>query len=78
MAPTPSWKTKYAFLGIRPCDLAAVRIMDRTMLSPGLEDSVYDARRKDSIFIVANCARTERNCFCTTMGTGPRADSSPS
>jgi ferredoxin len=75
VAPRPPWKTKYAFFGIRPCDLAALHLMDRTMLAPGLEDPTYKARRKDSIFIVANCTRAEHNCFCTSMGTGPRADS---
>jgi ferredoxin len=75
VAPRKRWEEKYAFFGIRPCDLAAVRVMDRTMLAPGLEDSVYKSRRKDSIFIVANCARAGNNCFCTSTGTGPRADS---
>jgi len=72
---TPRQKTKYAFFGIRPCDLAAVHVLDRTMLEPGLEDPIYEGRRKDSIFIAANCARAEQNCFCTSMGTGPRAES---
>jgi len=75
VASTPKFEKKYAFFGIRPCDLAAVRVMDKTMLVPGLEDSIYESRRKNSIFVVVNCARAEANCFCASMGTGPRAES---
>jgi len=66
---------KYAFFGIRPCDLRGVRIMDRTMLMPGFEDLVYSTLRDDSIFIVVNCTKAGENCFCASMGTGPTAES---
>ena len=66
---------KYAFFGIRPCDLRGVEVMDRTMLMPGFEDPIYSALRHDSIFIVANCTRAGENCFCASMGTGPAAES---
>ena len=66
---------RYAFLGIRPCDLKAVEVMDRTMLAPGFEDHVYSALRSDSIFIVVNCTRAGENCFCVSMGTGPGVES---
>ena len=66
---------KYAFVGIRPCDLRGVGVMDRTMLMPGFEDPVYSTLRDDSIFIVVNCTRAGENCFCTSMGTGPAAES---
>jgi len=66
---------KYAFFGIRPCDLRGVGVMDRTMLMPGFEDPVYSTLRDDSIFIVVNCTRAGENCFCASMGTGPAAES---
>jgi ferredoxin len=66
---------KYAFVGIRPCDLKGVEVMDRTMMAPGFEDPVYSSFRKDSVFVVVNCTRSGSNCFCTTMGTGPEAES---
>lgn len=70
-----SSKEKYAFLGIRPCDLRGVEVMDRAMMAPGFEDPIYSSLRKDSLFIVVNCTRAGENCFCATMGTGPAADS---
>jgi len=66
---------KYAFFGIRPCDLRAVQVMDRTMLVPGFEDHVYSALRNGAVFIVVNCTRAGENCFCASMGTGPSAES---
>jgi len=66
---------RYAFFGIRPCDLRGVRVMDRTMLMPGFEDPVYSTMRDGSIFIVVNCTRAGENCFCASMGTGPAAES---
>ena len=66
---------KYAFFGIRPCDLMGVAVMDRTMLMPGFEDPVYSTLRDDSIFIVVNCTRAGEDCFCASMGTGPAAES---
>jgi ferredoxin len=66
---------KYAFFGIRPCDLKGVGVMDRTMMVPGFEDPVYSVLRKDSVTVVVNCTRAGENCFCASMGTGPGADS---
>jgi len=66
---------KYAFVGLRPCDLRGVQIFDKTMLVPGFEDPVYSRLRRDSILVVANCTRAGGNCFCASMGTGPEANS---
>lgn len=64
---------KYAFLGIRPCDLRAVRTLDGVLMVPGFEDSIYTPLREASILIAVNCARAGENCFCASMGTGPKA-----
>jgi len=66
---------RYAFFGLRPCDLRGVEVMDRTMMVPGFEDPVYSGLRNNSIFVVVNCTRAGENCFCSSMGTGPGADS---
>jgi len=64
---------KLAFFCIRPCDLKAVQVLDRVLLRPGYEDPAYSARRSSSLIFVANCVRAGENCFCASMGTGPRA-----
>jgi ferredoxin len=38
----------------------------------GFEDRAYAALRSKSIFIVVNCGRAGENCFCASMGTGPK------
>jgi ferredoxin len=62
-----------AFLGVRPCDLAAMAIQDRVLLEGQYRDPVYQARR-DKIFLVAvECTQSAPTCFCASMGTGPHA-----
>lgn len=64
---------KYAFLGVRSCELHAIRIQDRVFLGGSFVDPVYKARR-DGLFIVAvNCGQAGGTCFCVSMGTGPRS-----
>jgi ferredoxin len=62
--PTP----RYAFLGVRACDLRAIAIQDRVL---GGVDGAY-ARRRAAAFIVAvNCTEPGETCFCTSAGSGP-------
>ncbi len=64
---------KLAFIGVRPCDLRAIQIQDQVLGAPTHPDSTY-ASRRSSVFIVAvNCTEPGETCFCTSMGTGPRA-----
>jgi sulfhydrogenase subunit beta (sulfur reductase) len=73
-APYPARKNpKTAFLGVRPCDLASLAVMDKVFLGGPYANAEYKARR-DSMFLVAvNCVHPGGTCFCASMGTGPRA-----
>ncbi len=62
-----------AFLGLRPCELAAVAVQDRVFLEGPYADSDYAARRRRAVLIAVNCTRAAATCFCASMGTGPRA-----
>jgi sulfhydrogenase subunit beta (sulfur reductase) len=70
---TADAEKKYVFLGLRPCDLQAVKVLDRVLMAPPFEDPVYTPLRSSSILVVANCTRAGENCFCASMGTGPKA-----
>jgi len=62
---------KYAFLGVRACEIAAMRVQDRVFLEGIYVDPLY-AKRRESAFIVAvNCTMAAPTCFCTSMQTGP-------
>ena len=66
---------RYAFLGIRACELAAAGLQDRVLLGEHFSDQIYRARRSNSVIIAVQCAEPSAVCFCTSMGTGPRATS---
>ena len=62
---------KYACLGVRACELAAIAIQDRVMGSELMDP--YYRRARDQAFVVAvNCVEPGGTCFCVSMGTGPR------
>ena len=62
---------RYAFLGVRPCDLRAIAIQDRVLGQPG---SRYGQRRAGAFIVAVNCTEPGETCFCTSMGTGPGVD----
>ncbi len=65
-----------AFLGVRPCDLAAIAILDRVFLGGEFRDPGYAMRRRNIFLLAVNCTTTAPTCYCTTWGTGPRAKNS--
>jgi ferredoxin len=71
LEPAPT--ARYAFLGVRPCELAAIGIQDKVFLQGPFPDPVYEARRSDVLLIAVHCGVPAGTCFCTSMNTGPRA-----
>ena len=67
--PTP----RFAFIGMRPCELAAMEIQDRVFGGGPFSDPEYLTRRKEAFVVSVNCVVTGGTCFCSSMGTGPRA-----
>ncbi len=63
-----------AFFGVRPCEVAAIKIQDRVLVGGPYADEDYLARRKNSFIIAVNCGEPAANCFCASMGTGPKAE----
>ncbi len=64
-----------ALLGVRPCELSALHIQDRIFMEDEHTDPYYTEQREKSLVITVNCTRSASTCFCTSMGTGPRAAS---
>jgi ferredoxin len=66
---------RLAFIGVRACELEAIKVQDQVLLEGEHPDSHYQARR-DNVFVVAvNCAVAGGTCFCVSMSTGPKARS---
>jgi sulfhydrogenase subunit beta (sulfur reductase) len=65
---------RYAFIGVRSCDLAAIGVQDRVFVGDSYADPDYVARRRDAFIVVVNCGKAGNTCFCVSMETGPRAE----
>ncbi len=71
--PAEPASPRYAFLGVRGCDLAAIGILGR-VLGEGAHPDGSFARARQGLFVVAvNCTEPGGVCFCASMGTGPAA-----
>ncbi|QDU10744.1 4Fe-4S dicluster domain-containing protein [Gimesia aquarii] len=66
---------KFAFLGVRACELAALKIQDRVFMEGPYVDPNYQGRRNQALVIAVNCTQAASTCFCTSMNTGPRCTS---
>jgi ferredoxin len=64
---------KYAFWGIRSCELKAIDILDRVFLKGDYVNPWYKKAKEQLITISATCLSPSANCFCTTTHTGPKA-----
>lgn len=71
MSNPPSGDTKYALLGVRACELAAIAIQDRVFMGGPYVDQEYRHRRESAFIIAVQCTQAASTCFCTSMGTGP-------
>ncbi len=58
-----------AVIGVRACDLAALKILDQHYMS----DARYRARRRALLLVAVNCTHPAETCFCASTGDGPRA-----
>ena len=66
---------RYAFIGVRACDLAAIAIQDRVLIGSEFRDPHYAARREQVFILAVNCGQAQPTCFCASMKTGPKATS---
>ena len=64
---------KFAFIGVRACELRAIGIQDRVFLGGRHPDPQYAMRREDAFIVAVNCGQAGGTCFCTSMDAGPRA-----
>lgn len=62
---------RYAFLGVRSCELNAIAVQDRVFLGGPYVDPHYQARRENTFIVAVNCGVAGNTCFCVSMNTGP-------
>jgi sulfhydrogenase subunit beta (sulfur reductase) len=72
--PAVEEEPKFAFLGVRACELQAMAVQDRVFLQGVHVDPVYRGRREQAFIVALNCGHQDKGtCFCVSMGTGPKA-----
>ena len=75
ISPESPAPVKYAFIGVRACELHAIGILDQVMVGGAPANPSYAARRSDAFTVAVNCVQAGGSCFCVSMQTGPRAAS---
>lgn len=68
-APTPT-----VIIGARPCDVAALPILDK-VFAWDFADRFYQERREATTIITLACSSPDENCFCTSVGGSPEMTS---
>ncbi len=61
---------KRVLLGVHPCDLHALLVLERVLLGDK-QDANYSAVRENVLIVGLNCQSVGPSCFCASMGTGP-------
>jgi sulfhydrogenase subunit beta (sulfur reductase) len=71
--PETAAPPRYALVGVRPCELAAILVQDRVFLGGSFVDPAYRSRRESAFVLAVDCGSPAGTCFCASMGTGPKA-----
>jgi ferredoxin len=69
--PARTEPARYAFLGVRACDLAAIATLGTVLGEGEHPDPSFAMRRQGLLVIAASCTEPGGVCFCASMGTGP-------
>ena len=72
-ASPPERAERFAFIGVRACELHAIAIQDRVFTGGRHPDPEYATNREGAFIVAVNCGQAGRTCFCASMSAGPRA-----
>jgi sulfhydrogenase subunit beta (sulfur reductase) len=70
---TPPKIEPMLILGARPCDAAALAILDH-VFNWDFKDDLFNARRTAATVVTLACSTHDDSCFCTSIGLGPAAE----
>jgi len=62
--PAETSAPRYAFIGVRGCELVAIGLQDRVLLHDKFADPVYARRRDDAFIVAVQCMQAAPTCFC--------------
>lgn len=58
--------------GVRSCDAYSIDRLDEVFLTRGYVDTMYYARRANTLIVALGCTEPQRSCFCTSFGIDPQ------
>ncbi|MBS3977633.1 MAG: 4Fe-4S dicluster domain-containing protein [Syntrophomonadaceae bacterium] len=64
---------RQVIVGIRPCDVQSVQVMDEVFLTKGYVDKLYKEKRDHTCLVALGCLSPLPTCFCSSMGLNPMA-----
>ena len=67
----PDNEKPMALIGVKACELAAIKIQDRIFLEGSFVNPVYKKRRDACLIVGVHCYEAGKSCFCASMGSGP-------
>lgn len=67
----PEEPPRYAFIGVRACDLSAIKMLNRVLGVGAYPDQGFVSRLQGIFVVAVNCTEPGGLCFCASMGTGP-------
>lgn len=73
LVPAEAFEREQVIVGARPCDAAALPILDR-LFHWDFEDAFYNQRRERTTVVTVACRDHDEHCFCTSVGLGPDAE----
>ena len=67
----PDNENPMALIGVKACELAAIRIQDRIFMEGAFVNPIYKKRRDACLIVGVHCYEAGKSCFCASMGSGP-------
>lgn len=62
---------KRIILGMRPCDIKSILILDKLFINEDYVDNYYKRLRDNTLIFGFGCNKPRTTCFCTSLESGP-------
>lgn len=72
LTDAPDFDLEQIIVGARPCDAAALPVLDH-IFGWDYQDRFFQQRRAKSTVVVFACTKSDAHCFCTSVGVEPES-----
>jgi len=71
LATNEATNANKAILGLKGCDISALKILDWVFLKGAFIDPYYSLKRSGTLIVSTDCTDFSENCFCSLIGEKP-------